>query len=76
MYWTLQEFYGAVAEEPISNIVSLVFALVFTVATLIIFFEEVHFVIRHFEIASRRVKTIWVLAIYPVSSVTSLHAGM
>ena len=59
-----------VLDEPLFNTISLVVICAFTVATFMIFFEELHFVLRHFEIANRRVKTIWVLAIYPVRPLT------
>ena len=48
----------------------MVIAGIFVVLTFLIFVEEVRFIIHHFEIVTRRVKTIWVLAIYPVSNRT------
>ena len=50
----------------------MVIAGCFVVATFLIFIEETRFIIRHFEIVNRRVKTIWVLAIYPVSNLVNI----
>lgn len=56
----------------VSGYVLLACLVVSTLCNLAIFLEEVIFLLKNYTITSRRKKTIWVLAFYPVFSVCAL----
>ena len=45
----------------------LVLACLICLITILIYVEEVHYIIKHFRKKQRKEKTLWILALFPVS---------
>jgi organic solute transporter subunit alpha len=59
------------AHMPVGGWVMIIVMLVVMLVTVVIYIEEIIFVMKAFRITTRRKKTIWVLAFFPVFSVCS-----
>jgi len=57
-----------------SGIVLLVFLIIFSLLTVLIYIEEIIFIMKTFKIGYRKKKTIWVLSCFPMWSVLGLIA--
>ncbi|ESO13124.1 hypothetical protein HELRODRAFT_159741 [Helobdella robusta] len=59
---------------PTSGYILFGILCLFTVITIVIYLEEIVFLLKTFSISSRKKKTIWVLAFYPMFSMCGLLA--
>ena len=52
---------------PIGGMIAVAILSLFVLITVVIYIEEVVFIMKHFQRGSRREKTIWILAFFPVN---------
>ena len=73
----MQKYYNPYTKDlPKSGYVFLGILSLITLVTVLIYFEEIHFLMHNFSITLRRKKTIWVLAFYPVNGVLFVVTGL